>query len=64
MRRRSPARCRPAAATIHHNRTLHYAGPNVSDIPRRAYILGFGVPATPRATPRRFPWNEDQADAP
>jgi ectoine hydroxylase-related dioxygenase (phytanoyl-CoA dioxygenase family) len=48
----------PGGCTIHHNRTLHYAGPNVSDIPRRAYILGFGVPTRPRTEPRRFPWNE------
>jgi len=48
----------PGGCTIHNNRTLHYAGPNRSEIPRRAYILGFGLPATPRAEPRRFPWNE------
>lgn len=47
----------PGGATIHHNRTLHYAGPNQSDIPRRAYIIGFGLPAKPRATPRDFYWN-------
>ncbi len=44
--------------TIHHNRTLHYAGPNLSNIPRRALILGFGVPATERALRRAFPWND------
>src|SRR5262249_25958331 len=36
-------------ATIHHNRTLHYTGPNRTSIPRRAYILGFGLPSTPRS---------------
>lgn len=46
--------------TIHHNRTLHYAGPNRSDIPRRALILGFGLAAKPRSTPRSFPWNEQK----
>ncbi len=45
-------------ATLHNNRTLHYTGPNRSDIPRRAYILGFGLPNTPRDTPRAFPWND------
>ncbi len=44
--------------TIHHNRTLHYAGPNRSDIPRRALILGFSTPAYPRIEPRSFPWND------
>ncbi|MES2464883.1 MAG: phytanoyl-CoA dioxygenase family protein [Armatimonadota bacterium] len=48
----------PGGATIHANRTLHYAGPNRTGIPRRALILGFGLPATERTTPRRFPWNE------
>jgi ectoine hydroxylase-related dioxygenase (phytanoyl-CoA dioxygenase family) len=45
--------------TIHHNRTMHYAGPNRSDIPRRALILGFGTPAQPWIGPRRdFYWNK------
>ena len=45
--------------TIHRNRTAHYAGPNTSEIPRRALILGAGLPNKPRqGAPRRFPWNE------
>lgn len=44
-------------ATIHHNRILHYAGPNTSDIPRRAYILMFGQPPRPQTETRAFPWN-------
>ena len=36
---------------------MHYAGANTSDEPRRAYILAFGTPAKPRATPRDFYWN-------
>lgn len=47
-------------ATIHHNRTLHYTGPNRSDIPRRALILGFGLPPTPRKEPRTFYWNDSK----
>jgi len=50
-------------ATFHHNRTLHYAAPNTSNIPRRAYILGFGLPPSLRTTPRSFPWNEMKATA-
>lgn len=45
-------------ATFHTSRTLHYTGPNTSDIPRRAYILGGGLAATPRTDGRRFLWNE------
>jgi hypothetical protein len=45
-------------ATIHHNRTLHYTGPNVSNGHRRALIIGAGLPSTPRTDGRRFPWNE------
>lgn len=44
-------------ATIHHNRILHYAGPNHSDIPRRAYILVFGLSPTESSESRDFYWN-------
>ncbi len=50
-------------ATIHGSRTLHFTGANHSDQPRRAYIIGFGVAATPRADGRRFPWNEAKRTA-
>jgi len=58
----NPAICPlPAGgATFHLNRTFHYTGPNRSEIPRRAYILGFGLTPQPRATPRRFLWNEQK----
>lgn len=50
-------------ATIHHYRTLHHAGPNGSDGPRRAYALGFGV-RSPQYTQRtEFPWNLEKATA-
>jgi 3-deoxy-D-manno-octulosonic-acid transferase/ectoine hydroxylase-related dioxygenase (phytanoyl-CoA dioxygenase family) len=44
--------------TVHHNRTLHYAGANRSETPRRALILGFGTPAVPRKEERVFYWND------
>ena len=47
-------------ATIHHSRTLHYAGLNRSNAPRRAYILGCGVAAKKREVPGRFPWLEEE----
>ena len=53
----------PGGATFHGPRTLHYTPPNRSAIPRRAYILGFGTPATKRATPRDFYWNRQKATA-
>ena len=46
----------PGGATIHGSRTLHYTGPNLSDQPRRAYIMGFGRPAQRRETARDFFW--------
>jgi ectoine hydroxylase-related dioxygenase (phytanoyl-CoA dioxygenase family) len=49
--------------TIHHCRTLHYAGANTSETPRRAYILTFRLPVTPRNTPRKFPWLERRQTA-
>jgi ectoine hydroxylase-related dioxygenase (phytanoyl-CoA dioxygenase family) len=42
--------------TVHHHRTLHYAGSNRSDVPRRAYALIFGTPPSPRSGGRHFPW--------
>jgi len=42
--------------TIHHNRMMHYAGPNRSEIPRRAMILMFGVKPA-QGGKRDFWWN-------
>ena len=50
-------------ATFHLSRTLHYSGPNTTDVPRRAYILSGGMPATPRTDGRRFGWNEAKQTA-
>lgn len=47
-------------ATIHHARTLHYTGPNQTDQPRRAYILGFGAPTKSRTVARDFYWQTMQ----
>lgn len=51
------------AATVHHCRTLHYAGPNLTDEPRRAYIQVFGRPTKPSDTPRDFYWQRVQQTA-
>jgi len=47
-------------ATIHHCRTMHYTGPNHSNGPRRAYILGFGLPPQKRTVERDFYWLTQQ----
>jgi len=50
--------------TIHHPRTLHYAGPNSSGHSRLAYILIFGSAPKPCSVPRTFPWlKEMNSDA-
>jgi hypothetical protein len=41
---------------IHTQRTIHYAGPNLSDEPRLAYVLIFDLVPVPARTPREFPW--------
>jgi ectoine hydroxylase-related dioxygenase (phytanoyl-CoA dioxygenase family) len=46
--------------TIHHCRTLHYAGPNHSDTPRRAYIMGFAAPAEKLPAPRDYHWQRPE----
>jgi ectoine hydroxylase-related dioxygenase (phytanoyl-CoA dioxygenase family) len=48
----------PGGATFHLSRTLHYTGPNGTANPRRAFIMGFGLPTKPYPSDRRFPWNE------
>lgn len=50
-------------ATFHLARTLHYAGPNRSTAPRRAYIMMFGTPPVPNPGARRFPWLEARQTA-
>jgi hypothetical protein len=41
---------------IHTQRTLHAAGPNLSDTDRLAYVLIFDRVPTPARTARSFPW--------
>ena len=46
----------PGGCTIHHPRTLHGTSPNVSGVPRFAYIMTFGVSPKPAKEKRVFPW--------
>lgn len=48
---------------IHHTRTVHGAGPNVSDRDRMAYVLIFDRVPTPVRQPREFPWREHHRTA-
>lgn len=50
----------PGGATIHHSRTLHFTGANLTDEPRRAYIMAFGTPAKQLPVARDFYWQRIQ----
>jgi ectoine hydroxylase-related dioxygenase (phytanoyl-CoA dioxygenase family) len=55
---------RAGGAVIHHSRTLHAAGVNASDGPRRAYILGYSVQSRPhKRLTRDYQWNRDKHTA-
>lgn len=61
-----PCEIAAGGCTIHHHRTLHCAGPNVSNRPRLTYIMTFGTPPKPIKQERIFPWlaeRETQARA-
>lgn len=46
----------PGSATVHHCRTLHYAGPNRTTLPRRVWLLAFHGPPFRRDRPAARPW--------
>lgn len=57
LSRAVPAPLRPGQASVHHCRTLHGAGPNLTTEARRGYTLVYAVPRS-RAWLRRSPtWN-------
>jgi ectoine hydroxylase-related dioxygenase (phytanoyl-CoA dioxygenase family) len=49
--------------TIHHCRAAHYAGPNQTNAPRRAYILIFAIPPKKRGAARDFYWQREKQTA-
>ncbi len=51
-------------AVIHLSRTLHGAGVNTGDQPRRAYVLGYAVQSRPhKLFSRDYPWNLEKQTA-
>lgn len=46
----------PGAATFHHPRMLHYAGPNTTGQPRRAYANEFQLAPVPSEVVNERPW--------
>ena len=55
---------RAGDAVIHLSRTLHSAGVNTTDQPRRAYILGYSVRTSrDRFFTRDYPWNREKETA-
>ncbi|WP_428486249.1 phytanoyl-CoA dioxygenase family protein [Rhodopila sp.] len=53
----------PGGCVIHSQRTVHGAGPNVSDRDRLAYVLIFDLVPTPARVARNFPWRAQQQTA-
>lgn len=53
----------PGGATFHHCRTLHYAGPNRTEHPRRAYILVLNAPPQRPDVPDHRPWLDEERRA-
>jgi hypothetical protein len=51
-----PCEIPAGGTTVHHCRTVHYGGANVSALPRRALTTIFHGPGTPRAVPLAKPW--------
>ena len=49
--------------SVHTNRTLHGAGPNMSDQPRYAYVLVFGAPPIKLPAPYRHEWLQNKREA-
>jgi ectoine hydroxylase-related dioxygenase (phytanoyl-CoA dioxygenase family) len=55
---------RAGDAVIHLSRTLHHAGVNTSDQPRRAYVLGYSVRVRRnQLLTRDYPWNLEKHTA-
>lgn len=47
-------------ATVHTGRTLHFAGANHSDRPRRAVVFAFAAPPVRRTSPHDYSWQRPE----
>ena len=54
---------RKGSVSIHHSRTLHYAGPNLSSRPRKVYAVVFAVEREEPVVPVDYSWNVDKPTA-
>jgi ectoine hydroxylase-related dioxygenase (phytanoyl-CoA dioxygenase family) len=53
-----PVPCDAGSVVLHHSYSMHYAGPNVSEQPRRAYISIFEADKYPLKKSLVFPWKK------
>lgn len=51
--------CPIGSVLLHHSYCMHYAGPNLTDQPRRAYIAVFAIPPQPLKKPFDLPWQSN-----
>jgi ectoine hydroxylase-related dioxygenase (phytanoyl-CoA dioxygenase family) len=56
----TPCELPAGGACIHAGRTLHYAGPNRTDSPRRALIFGFGLEPVLLDKPNHYSWQRPE----
>lgn len=55
--------CPVGSCSLHHSYMLHYAGPNLTDQPRRAYIVVFGCQPVKARRPWYLPWRDSQTSS-
>ncbi len=51
--------CPVGSVLLHHSYCMHYAGPNLTQLPRRAFIAVFAMPPQPLKRPLNLPWQAD-----
>jgi len=59
MANATPLPCPAGSVCLHMSYCMHYAGPNLTKTPRRAYIVIFGVDTEPLDQPFELPWQKN-----
>lgn len=59
MANATPLPCPAGSVCLHMSYCMHYAGPNLTQVPRRAYIVIFGVETEPLDQPFELPWQQN-----